>query len=82
MMDTYRRKREAAAQRTVDGWNAKHPIGTAVHYWGAAKVGAGTVSRTRSEAWQVSAYPMVLVEGFAGGIALTHVEVVNGEPGT
>ena len=61
-------------------WNAVHPIGTRVRYWRGLRSGEGQVSTTRSEAWRLgSGEPVVMVEGCAGGIALTHVVALGGE---
>ena len=50
------------------------PIGTPVTCWPGVKVGPGIESFTRSNVWDVGGQPVVLVQGYAGGIALTHVE--------
>lgn len=65
---------EADEVPAVDTWNQTHPVGTPVLYWPGARTGPGTVSRTRSEAWTLGhGAAVVAVEGYAGGIALTHV---------
>lgn len=61
-------------------WNKKYPVGTPVRYWSMLREGEGTVSRTRSEAWNASGSDMVLVEGRSGGIALTHVDPIEEPP--
>lgn len=54
------------------------PSGTLVRYWPGAREGAGTISRTRSEVWELGhGTPVVKVDGYSGGIALTHVEVLG-----
>lgn len=66
------------AQQVAD-WNAAHPVGTLVRYWRGIREGepSGT-GPTRSEAWLLSGHtPVVLIDGTSGGIALTHVEVVD-----
>lgn len=65
---------EATAQ--ADAWNAAHPVGTPVRFWPGVREGEGRPSRTRSVAWAPGHTPMVLVEGYVGGIILSHVEVV------
>jgi hypothetical protein len=61
---------------TAEAWNATVDVGTPVRYWPGAREGAGERSRTRSVAWELGdGTPVVKVEGYAGGIALTHVEV-------
>lgn len=64
---------------TAEEWNIKHPIGTVVNAWPGTRDGAGLRTKTRSLAWTLgSGDPVVAVEGYPGGIALTHVEPVNG----
>lgn len=63
---------------TAEAFNAKYPVGTPVRYWPGVREGAGTESKTRSEAWLMGGHSVVVkVEGYAGGIALTHVEVIK-----
>lgn len=60
--------------RAIEAWNAANPIGTPVVFWPAFKDEPGRESVTRSAAWLMpSGSAVVLVEGYAGGIALTHV---------
>lgn len=60
-------------------FNDAHPVGTPVRYWRGIRQGEGTLSKTRTPAWALySGDVVVSVEGSAGGIALTHVEVVRG----
>lgn len=60
----------------ADDWNARYPVGTQVLAFPGAREGRALLTRTRSEAWQVaSGTPVVAVEGYAGGIALTHIEI-------
>lgn len=68
----------ADAKEAVADWNARYPIGTPVHAYPGVRQGAGLVTRTRSKAWNVGGSPVVLVEGYAGGIALTHVDILEG----
>ena len=63
------------AQAAVDRFNDDHPVGTPVTYWPGAREGEGTRSVTRTPAWLVSGHPCVSVDGYPGGIALTHIEV-------
>lgn len=54
------------------------PIGTKVRYWPGAREGEGRLSKTRSRVWLLGhGAPVVKVDGYTGGIALTHIEVVN-----
>jgi len=57
-------------------WNDEHEVGTPVRYWRGARRGEGRTGRTRSLAWDLCGSPVVSIEGTAGGIALTHVEVI------
>lgn len=60
---------------SAEEWNRRHPVGTPVRYWPAAREGAGRESITRTPAWTLgSGHAVVSVEGHAGGIALTHVD--------
>lgn len=60
---------------SVEEFNAAHPIGTPVTFWPGAREGAGTASTTRSKAFTLgSGDAVVMVEGYPGGIALTHVQ--------
>jgi hypothetical protein len=54
-------------------WNARHPIGTPVAFWPGFKDGEGRASVTRTPAWVICDTPVVSVDGYPGGIALTHV---------
>ncbi|GAA2929347.1 hypothetical protein [Streptomyces enissocaesilis] len=87
--DEYRSKLEAAQQegrRQADEWNRLHPVGTAVvAYPGIRPEGkhAGWActrleTTTRTPAWTLGhGEPVVSVVGYAGGICLTHVDVVT-----
>lgn len=58
----------------VEQFNQHVPVGTGVLFWPGAREGVGRVGATRSAAWALGGHtPVVLVEGYAGGIALTHV---------
>lgn len=53
------------------------PIGTPVLAWPGDRNGRALVTVTRSEVWQaLSKDLLVMVEGVAGGITLTHIEVL------
>lgn len=51
------------------------PIGTPVTYWPGLREGDGIKSVTRSNVWDLCGTPVVMVRGYAGGIALTHIAV-------
>lgn len=53
--------------------------GTAVRYWPGLREGQGAPSITRTPAWEVCGHPVVSVEGYPGGIALTHIEIAARE---
>lgn len=60
--------------RMVEWFNKVCPIGTAVYYWPGAREGEPRKGVTRSEAWLLGGHtPVVMVTGYAGGIALSHV---------
>ncbi|MBD3004898.1 hypothetical protein [Streptomyces sp. 5-10] len=67
----------------AEQWNANHPVGTPVMaYPGARPEGHPSERRlqtcTRSRAWTLGhGEPIVKVDGHAGGIALTHVDVIS-----
>lgn len=67
---------------TADEWNAAHPVGTPVRYWPVMpkREGEAVDTVTRSEAWspmeRSSSRAIVLVKGIAGGVALSHLEVL------
>ena len=68
----------AANRKAVARFNRDHPIGTPVRFWPGVRSGEGRPSRTRSQAQILSGHtPVVWVEGYAGCIALTHVEPVE-----
>ncbi len=58
-------------------WNAAHPVGTPVRYWTGLREGPGVESRTRAAAVKMSDHASVWVEGLAGSINLSHVEVIR-----
>lgn len=72
--------RARRAQREVDAFNARHPVGTPVRYWLGVREGPGSTSRTRSQAALMSDHASVWIEGVAGSVALSHVEVIEAEP--
>jgi hypothetical protein len=50
------------------------PIGTLVTYWPGFNTEVGRKSFTRSEVWRLPSGQLVaMVDGYAGGIALTHI---------
>ncbi|WP_326642973.1 hypothetical protein OG884_06020 [Streptosporangium sp. NBC_01755] len=64
---------------TADEWNETHPIGTPVLAWPGVREDEPMVTRTRTPAWTLGhGAAVVSVDGYAGGIALTHVEAVPG----
>jgi hypothetical protein len=73
---------EGMASKTALGavaaFNEQHPVGTPVRYWPGVRQGDGCESVTRTPAWLVGGHaPCVSVEGYPGGIALTHVQVTS-----
>ena len=67
------RARRAVA-REVAQFNDLIPVGSRVLYWPALREGPGVASKTRTRAWLLGDHtPVVMVEGYPGGIALSHV---------
>lgn len=64
--------------RTAESWNAAYPAGTVVRYWPIyppIESVSPVDTRTRSEAWTLGdGSVVVLIEGKAGGVALSHVD--------
>jgi hypothetical protein len=72
----------------VDDFNRACSVGTRVLAFPGSRDGRALFTKTRSTAWLVGTEPVVMVEGYAGGIALTHIEVIptpvpsEADPGT
>lgn len=65
---------QAAELAHANEFNDLVPVGTPVRYWPGLRTGEGRASATRTPAWVLpSGTAVVSVEGYAGGIALTHV---------
>jgi hypothetical protein len=64
---------------TADEFNARFPVGTPVVAYPLARDDEPLRTRTRTPAWELGhGAAVVSVEGYAGGIALTHVDVTGG----
>ena len=64
----------------VQAFNAACPPGTRVIYrpWIGCPEGERVITRTRSEAWLLGhGEPVVKIEGRAGGVCLSHLEVLK-----
>lgn len=61
----------------ADEFNTAHPVGTPVLAFPGAREGRALHTRTRTPAWNLGGRPVVSVEGYAGGIALTHIEIIE-----
>jgi hypothetical protein len=67
-------RRTGKTLRLLEKFNEACPVGTPVTYWPGELKGEGRKSVTRSVAWMLGGHtPVVMVEGYAGGIALSHV---------
>lgn len=67
-------RRTGKNMRAIDQFNNVCPVGSAVIYWPGERSGEGRKSVTRSGAWLLGGHtPVVMVEGYPGGIALSHV---------
>lgn len=59
-------------------WNTVHPVGTPVLAWPGTRDDEPLTTRTRTRAWTLGhGAAVVSVEGRAGGIALTHIQVIE-----
>jgi hypothetical protein len=73
--------RMAGVAGDVARFNASTPVGTPVLFWPGDRSGEGRESVTRSRAWLLGDHtPVVMVEGYPGGIALTHVAAMPSQP--
>lgn len=67
---------------TADEFNAAYPVGTRVLAFPGTQEGLALHTRTRTRAWNIIDRPVVSVEGYAGCVALTHIEIIEGAPST
>lgn len=75
-------RRNGKNTAAVEQFNTLVPEGSPVLFWPGERLGEGRPSRTRSAAWLLGGHtPVVMVEGYAGGIALTHVCPIPPEAG-
>lgn len=74
-------RKQILAEDECERFNAVTPEGTLVRYWpGERGDETQRIGKTRSRAWPIGGHTAcVLIEGYAGGIALTHVEVTHGK---
>lgn len=54
-------------------------VGTLVLAWPGTRTERPYIARTRTPVWEIAGIPVVSIEGIAGGIALTHIEVLPDE---
>lgn len=75
----YKPPTQAALQKQIDDWNAKHPIGTQVKYWRGVKEGEPSgIGPTCHAATILGGHTAVAwITGSSGCISLTHVEGVE-----
>ena len=63
-------------------WNARYPVGTPVAAFPITRDEEPLLTVTRTPAWNLGhGVPVVAVEGYAGGVALTHVDVRTEQAG-
>lgn len=63
---------------TVDQFNARVPVGTAVHYFPFLGDSEYRETRTRSQAWALGhGDAVVKIDGIAGGVCIDHVRVAG-----
>lgn len=64
---------------TAQEWNDHYPVGTRVAAFPITRDEEPLLTRTRSKAWEFGhGAAVVSVEGYTGGIALTHIDVIEG----
>jgi hypothetical protein len=72
---------------SAEGWNAQYPVGTPVTAYPGFRpeVGGADVptlhTHTRTPAWNLGPEPVVMVDGYAGGISLDHIDLRDETPG-
>jgi hypothetical protein len=66
-----------ALQKLCDDFNSRHHVGTLVSYQEVIGVEPAETAETRSAAWVMGEHTaVVLLNGKAGAVALSHVEVL------
>ena len=76
-----REEKRAMSERTLEPKYEELPIGAAVLAFPGSRGGRAIITATRSEPWTLpSGERVVMVEGYAGGIALSHIEVIPTSP--
>lgn len=64
---------------STETWNKLYPVGSPVAAYPGTRDDAPLITRTRSRAWTLGHdTPVVMVDGCAGGIALDHVDPIEG----
>lgn len=64
----------------AEQWNARYPVGTRVAAFPITRMEPPLLTTTRTPAWELGhGTPVVSVDGYAGGIALTHIDVITQE---
>lgn len=59
-------------------WNEKYTVGTKVLYFPIKDEPYHVITRTRSEAWELSCGSSVVkIEGTTGGVLLSHLKVLE-----
>lgn len=63
---------------TAAQWNVQYPVGTRVKAYPGVYGEDGFTTWTTSKAWTLSGRtPVAIVEGYSGGIALTHLDPIQ-----
>lgn len=61
-------------QQSVDGWNARFPVGTTVWYWHSLPFGPVTETTVRADAFiAYSGEPVCFLKGISGYVSVFHV---------
>ncbi|MGW2837365.1 hypothetical protein ACWCWD_06590 [Streptomyces sp. NPDC001493] len=75
---TVRPTQEPTGELSSAEWNAKFPVGTRVKAYPGVYGEDGFTTWTTSKAWTLGGHtPVAIVEGYSGGIALTHLDVIE-----
>lgn len=69
-------KREMCNLEAVRVFDKLYPAGAKVEFWPMAREGDGRIGHTKGAPYMLCGTAMIGIEGFSGGIALTHVRVI------
>ena len=78
-MEGVKDRKKGPVALTAAEWNARYSIGTCVRFWIGSRECAPMLGATRSRAWTVCGWHLVLIDGCPGGIDLENVEPIEEE---